>query len=65
MSQMANAIIGGNPDETIGARAHRTGCKRVSRMIDAIHWWEQDHCERAHERDKDFARAILFRDGEV
>ncbi len=43
LDQLANAILGGWPDETLSARSHRKndGWRTV---INAIFFWQDDHC---------------------
>ena len=45
--QLVNAILGGYPDETISARAHRDGWKKTERIIN---WLFRDdlHCAAAY-----------------
>jgi hypothetical protein len=53
--QLVNAVLGGDPDETISSRAakaarrgHRWGCV-LCRALDAL---QRDHCERVIETDE-------------
>jgi hypothetical protein len=41
--QFVNALLGGWADETLSSRAWRTS-KTLTRIIDAILWFDQDHC---------------------
>jgi hypothetical protein len=47
-------------NESISGRAHRLGWRRTERVIDWLfHWWEPDHCRRAHEADLRRARQLI------
>jgi hypothetical protein len=54
IDQLANALLGGAPDETLSARAYRAEQQgkllgRVFRpLIDAIFWLDPDHCRNAY-----------------
>lgn len=51
VDQLANAVRGGHPDETLSAAAHcrhlegRSGWRN---LINGLFWWQQDHCRDAH-----------------
>ena len=51
LTQLANTLIGGFPDETTSSRAHRQQEKmrwRIARrVINAVFFLERDHCEAA------------------
>lgn len=53
--QMLNAVLGGTSDETLSSRAHRMRVKRhpytwwLADVIDAIFFWDDDHCKEAYE----------------
>lgn len=65
-SQMLNAIIGGDPDESISGRAGKGRedgspfWTLAATVIDLI-WWpiERDHCAKSIERDRGAAAALL------
>lgn len=49
--QLANAVRGGHPDETLSAAAHRSheaGKSGWRNLINALFWWQEDHCRDAH-----------------
>ena len=52
LDQLANAILAGHADETLSARAYRLSRDRgrhwPRRVIDALFFWDENHCERAH-----------------
>lgn len=53
--QTANAIRGGEPDETLSAAAHRLHLKGRSgwrNFINRIFFWQEDHCKDAYESEK-------------
>lgn len=51
LDQLANTVIGGAPDETISSRAWREGW-RIVPLIDALFFFELDHCRRAFESER-------------
>lgn len=70
IDQLANALIGGDADETLSARAHRMRVKGqpcwawTAEAIDWLFWWQRNpgHCERSylselrrHQLPKDYA----------
>lgn len=49
--QRANAVRGGEPDETLSAAAHRrhvAGKSGWRNLINGLFWWQGDHCLDAH-----------------
>lgn len=72
-SQAINVILfDGMPDETVSGRCYRDGvlggCPRWARrrrIIDAVFFWDTDHCRRSHENDVSFARLILQARGDL
>jgi len=52
IDQLANAILGGMADETLSARAHRTG-SAWEPVIDALFWWQDDHCFQSYLSEKE------------
>lgn len=59
--QLANAMIAGSPDETVSSRVYRGAVlaaqpTRVARMayrtINALFFWQEDHCRVAYLREK-------------
>lgn len=56
VDQLANAIAGGWPDETISSRAWRKrhsglGWGVARRLIDGLFFWEPGHCQKAWEAE--------------
>ena len=52
--QLANAVIGGHPDETLSAAAHRghlEGRSGWRNLINGLFWWQGDHCRDAHQSE--------------
>lgn len=51
LTQLANALLGGWPDESTSSRAHRQQHKlrwRITRrIVNAVFIFERDHCEAA------------------
>lgn len=52
VDQLANALLGGMADETLSARAHRTG-SAWEPVIDALFFWQSDHCFESYMSEKD------------
>lgn len=52
LDQLANAVIGGWPDESISSRAYRNrklgGWKLAYRSINKVFFWQADHCHGAY-----------------
>ena len=50
IDQLANTLIGGAPDETLSARAHRMRAKGqrwwgwTANSIDRLFFWQHQHC---------------------
>lgn len=58
--QLINALLGGMADETLSARAHRRhrrGDSLTRNAINAIFFWQHDHCGEAYASE--FARKQL------
>jgi len=53
--QLLNAILGGWSRETLSSRAWRQQHKKrwaiARKVIDAIFFWERDHCKTAYESE--------------
>lgn len=55
LSQLGNTILGGYPDESMSARAWRTGKQGklpgvlTRPLIDGLFWFDPDHCRKAYE----------------
>jgi len=62
------AVFGGSTYQTVSARAYidgRTNAKWARRRnrIDAVFWFDPDHCQRAWQQEVDAARKTLDRAG--
>lgn len=58
--QLINALLGGMADETLSARAHRQhrkGYSTARNAINALFFWQDDHCGMAYASE--FARKHL------
>lgn len=57
LDQLVNSALGGEPDETLSARAHRqrlNGHPYWGWTAQAINWlffWQEDHCLLAHQAE--------------
>lgn len=63
-SQGVNCVfLLGHPDQSLSARCYLQRNGRVwcalYRAINALFWWDNDHCKASHERDLRFARRLL------
>ena len=54
LDQLANTVLGGDPDETISSRAGKKQRKgRLAYYLcRALHWIDPGHCKRAIEHDE-------------
>lgn len=55
IDQVANTLLGGMADETLSARAHRQrmrGRPAMARFINALFFWQADHCRDAYESEQ-------------
>lgn len=52
IDQLLNTLLGGMSDETLSARAHRTG-SAWEPVIDALFFWQADHCQDAYISEKE------------
>lgn len=57
-SQLGNAVLGGEPNESISGRAHRRGWG-VRHAINLAFWWQVDHCASAHLNERTACWAYL------
>lgn len=55
------AIFGGSTHQTLSARAHIESWSLRKRLINAIFFWQGDHCEWAWRREVEEARKTLER----
>lgn len=57
IDQLVNALLCGQPDETLSSRAHRMRVKGhrywgwTARAIDTVFFWDRDHCRKAYESE--------------
>lgn len=51
LDQLVNALCGGWADETLSAHAHRAGWSWRRRAINALFFWQPDHCRAAYESE--------------
>jgi hypothetical protein len=61
-SQLLNAILGGNPNISVSASAYlqRHTKPWKYRSINALFFWQEDHCRDSWVSDIVFARKALF-----
>lgn len=55
IDQVLNTLVGGMADETLSARAHRQrlrGRPWPARCINALFFWQPDHCRDAYESER-------------
>ena len=58
LDQLVNTIVGGWADETISSVAWRkrndnSSWALLRKVIDAIFFWQTDHCESSYESEKE------------
>lgn len=64
LSQGFNCVVLlGSHDQTVSARAYlnreRTGWGQLYRAINAVFFWQDDHCFQSFLDDVDFAKEVL------
>lgn len=59
LSQLLNAVIGGDPNETVSGRCYRENRDLLAKVIDTIFFFDPFHCQESHIKDRLFARKIL------
>ena len=64
LSQLANvALLRGHTEttanESISGRAYRCGWTRAERVINALFWFDPDHCRQAYRRDIERAARLI------
>lgn len=52
IDQFFNTLLCGMADETLSARAHRTG-SAWEPVIDALFFWQDDHCFQSYLSEKE------------
>ena len=52
IDQLANTLLGGMADETLSARAHRTGSV-LEPVIDTLFFWQTGHCFESYISEKE------------
>ena len=56
LDQLVNALCGGWPDETISSRAWRWELRGIRcwprRCIDALFFWDSNHCQGSFESER-------------
>ena len=65
-SQGVNCVLLlGHPDQSLSARCYVQRNERIwgalYRAINAVFFWQVDHCKASHERDLRWARRLLER----
>ena len=56
-SQLANVIfLNGNPNESISGRSYRENWEVSLRIVNAIFFWQSNHCRGAHHKDVEWAK---------
>jgi hypothetical protein len=59
LTQLGNAMLCGHPKESISARSWREPWPRVVAVIDALFFWQPNHCRRSYEASVHWARQHL------
>jgi hypothetical protein len=56
LTQLLNTLLGGWPDESLSSRVyrrrHRAGWDRAYIAINALFFWEVNHCRSAYESER-------------
>lgn len=64
LSQLGNVTLLPRPDDTnanesISGRSYREGWKVAQWMINALFFWQNDHCKQAYLKDVERAKALI------
>lgn len=60
LTQCGNVLLlGGHSNESISGRCYREGWTTAMKVIDAIFFWQPQHCEKAYLRDLEWAQQIV------
>jgi len=59
------AVLLGHPNESISGRCHGAPWPRTKRVVNALFFWQVDHCKSAYSNDVKWAKAYLEADKEV
>jgi len=64
LSQLANVALmprhaETTANESISGRAHRQNWRKLRRVINALFFWQDDHCKAAYDADLERARALV------
>lgn len=59
LSQLLNKVLlDGHPNESLSGRAWRTQ-SRWYKVIDAVFWFDSDHCKTAYLNDLAYAKTLI------
>ena len=62
-SQLMNVVfLNGDPNESICGRCYREPWPRAKRFINALHFWQVNHCRSAYNNDLQWAMAYIEQD---
>lgn len=62
LSQFVNVLVlNGHPNESLSGRAWRVN-SRWRFLIDAVLWFDPDHCETAYLNDLAYAKTLISED---
>ena len=68
VSQFANTLIGGDPDESLSSRSYRRGTlegskkwERFGRFVDWLFFYEDNHIKNSYYRDVENAETLIKR----
>lgn len=67
LDRLINTLIGGDYRETLSSRAHRTHRDGkpwgwLKRAINALFWWQPDHCQAAWAWDREWTQQRPLKD---
>jgi hypothetical protein len=52
LDQLANTVVGGDPDETISSRAGKSNGKLARVLCRVLHLFDPEHCKKSIEPDE-------------
>jgi hypothetical protein len=66
LSQVINVVFFlGNPDECISGRVYRLNIPWAIAVINAVFFWEANHCRESYYNDLSYAGAVMSRHKKV
>lgn len=63
-SQLLNVLLlNGHPNESVSGRCYREGWRTAEALINAIFWFDPEHCLSSHLNERVWCRTIMTTGG--